>query len=123
MFRRFPFLRFVVASLLWVAGPAWADDTLWLAKDADSTRFLGESVPGPKFSAGTRVTVLLREGEQARVFVGDRYGWVPSAALTDQAPKSEGGMPSGAQEIKLTPDGSGNLIPMVPPPALPKPKP
>jgi hypothetical protein len=73
----------------------------WLVSESGSTRFPGESEPGPTFAAGEMVEVVLVEGDRTRVRKGDRYGWVPNAALTIEAPATApaaggsllGGMP------------------------------
>lgn len=87
-------------------------DTAWIASDVGSKRFFGEAVSGPELTAGTRVTVLVREGDQVRVAAGDRFGWVPATAITTTAPSAEAA--PGMPEIKLVPAGSDKPAPPKP---------
>lgn len=67
---------------------AFAEESAWVQADTDARRFLGENTPGPRFTAGSKVTVLKRDGESVRIFAGDRFGWVPAAALSATDPKA-----------------------------------
>lgn len=58
----------------------------WVVAETPSKRFPGEAIPGPTFTANEQVDVILVDGGAARVRDGDKYGWVPVASLTDQAP-------------------------------------
>lgn len=67
----------------------------WMVAQTASVRFFGEAVPGPTFEAGEEVEVLVEDGGQVRVRAADRYGWVPKASLTDQAPAEPTTAPAG----------------------------
>lgn len=104
--------------VLWAGfvSSAFAADTEsgWLASDAESKRFFGEAVAGPTFTAGTKVTVLVHDGETVRIFAGDRFGWVPASAITSTPPKgAEAGTP-GMPDIKLVPAGAEKPAPPKP---------
>jgi hypothetical protein len=94
------------------AAPPAAPAERWLSAEVVSERFPGEATPGPKFSAGEEVTVLVEDGAKTRVFAGDRYGWVPSASLTATAP-AEPAAPPGASGLL------GGLPPLIQPPPKP----
>ncbi len=105
-------MRAVLALLtILVSMPSFAiepgDDAL-VSADAETTRFLvpDDPTPGPSFDADSRVKVLVIEGDKARVFAGDKYGWLSVSMLADapppQAPSFGGGLFNGGQ-IQLTP--------------------
>ncbi len=58
----------------------------YLVADTASARFPDAAVPGPTFTAGAPVVVLIEQGDRSRVMKGDQLGWVPTASLTDTAP-------------------------------------
>lgn len=99
-------MRWLVLWFSFVSSAFAADtETAWLTADAESKRFFGESVSGPKFDAGTKVTVLVRDGETVRIFVGDRFGWVPATSITTTAPKGAESAVPAIPDIKLVPAG------------------
>lgn len=79
-------------------------DTRVVTADTPSLRFDGEELPGPTFTAGEQVQVVLVDGERARVYKDDRYGWVPVSALAPVAPAG------------LPPSNLLQLPPLLPPP-------
>lgn len=84
-------------------------DTRWVVADTPSQRFPGEEVPGPVFTAGTEVQVIVTEGDRVRVFHDDKYGWVPATALASVPP---------IPEVPATP-GLLGMPPQQPAPASP----
>lgn len=78
-------MRAVVLFVVgFASGGAFAQDVgdrAEVVADAPSVRFLGETTPGPELRAGTTVLVVDVQGEQVRVAVGERFGWVPRAAV------------------------------------------
>ncbi len=98
-------MKWLVCVLLFVAGPALADEpeSAWVRGEAASKRFLGETTVGPTFDDGARVVVLMREGGQVRVQLGNRFGWVPESALTSEAPAGAATPPAGMPPMFLPP--------------------
>lgn len=85
-----------------VALPALAQDvgqSGFMVRDVESVRFAGERTPGPKFEASKRVMVVDRTGDQVRVAMGDRFGWVPADAVQSQPP----GIPAETPTVELKP--------------------
>lgn len=70
-------------SIAPVAGPA---TSRWTVAETPSLRFSDGATPGPVFPAGSLVVVLVSEGSRSRVQKGDAVGWVPTSALSEQAP-------------------------------------
>lgn len=110
-------MRKWLALLFLLPQPAMAADpeSAWFVSDTASKRFPDAEVAGPSFTSGTRVVVLLRDGERVRVSVGDRYGWVPSASLVDKAPPGANVAPPsgvpGLPDLKSIPLEGLNLQP------------
>lgn len=77
----------------------------WLVAETPSKRFPGEQVAGPTFTSGEKVEVILEENGLARVFSGDKYGWVPVASLTTKAPAAAAplAMPAGGGLLGAVP--------------------
>jgi hypothetical protein len=87
-------MRLLLLAWSLFAAPAFADDEIVYAKGTvQSDRFPDADVDGPEFNDGTRLTVLVREGERLRVQAGMRFGWIKAADTTKTAP---GGDPGGA---------------------------
>ena len=76
----------LVFSLLYAAS-AFAAETLVTTEDVQSVRFVGETIEGPFFTSGAKVTVLAKEGDWVRVRKGDDYGWVERSRLAENAPQ------------------------------------
>lgn len=76
----------------------------WMTVDAASTRFPGEKLVGQTFTAGTQVTVVVKDGDLLRVSNGDKFGWVPAASVTATAP--EGAVPQAPIQVNLGPAGA-----------------
>lgn len=55
-------------------------------KEIASIRFLGEDTKGPVFQAGERLELITEKDGWVRVRQGERYGWVPADALSDEPP-------------------------------------
>lgn len=72
------------------APPAATDElvtpTWWLAREVPLARWAGQAPVVATLPAGTEVTLILRDGDQARVRHGLDFGWVPSDALADAPP-------------------------------------
>lgn len=88
-------MRWMIAALgLGWGALAWAQDaagltrgdTVWVVEEIRSERFADAAVTGPVFRPGEPVTVLFVEAARLRVRKGDRYGWVPSTAVTSEDP-------------------------------------
>jgi hypothetical protein len=60
---------------------------VWTTGEASSQRFPDADVAGPVFAAGTRLEVLVREGDRVRVRAGEDYGWVSASLVTAVAPE------------------------------------
>lgn len=78
----------------------------WVTADTATTRFWGDaSVAGPELKAGDPVQLIVIEGDRARVVKGDRYGWLPAALLTTEAPAAAAptGLPGGLGGAPLLP--------------------
>ncbi len=75
---------------------AFAEDPVYTQSETPSLRFSDAAVAGPTFPPGTRVDVLVREGAVLRVVQGDKFGWVPVAAVavTPPMPDLEGLTPA-----------------------------
>jgi len=86
--------RLITLVLLGLAAPAFAQEPAWVTEQVESTRFADAEHPGPPLDEGDRVEVVLRDGDRVRVRKGTRFGWVPAAVLTDQAPATEEPPPS-----------------------------
>ena len=104
------------------AAPSGPTGTRYLLTDAPSTRFYGEDVAGPAFNAGDKVELLVTENGKARIYAGERYGWVDPAVLTAAAPAA------ATPNLDLVPGGNNPLLGGLPPllktppaPALPTP--
>lgn len=67
---------------------ALAQDAVWATEDIESTRFFDAEVAGPEIAKGTRLTVVMRDGERVRVRVGTSFGWVAASSVSDEAPAS-----------------------------------
>jgi len=61
-------------------------ESRWVLSAMSSDRFADTAGGGPDLAAGDRVELLVEENGRARIKVGERYGWVPSAALSASAP-------------------------------------
>lgn len=74
---------------------ALAEDPVYTQAETPSLRFSDAAVPGPTFPPATRLEVLVRDGDVVRVVQGDKFGWVPAAAVapTMPAPDLEGFAP------------------------------
>lgn len=74
---------------------AFADDQIVYAKGTvASKRFPDAEVTGPEFTDGTRLVVLVREGDRVRVQAGMRFGWISAADTTTVAPGGGDAPPS-----------------------------
>ncbi|MCK6504765.1 hypothetical protein L6R53_15395 [Myxococcota bacterium] len=60
--------------------------TWWLSREAPLARWAGQAPVVATLPAGTEVTLVLRDGDQARVRHGLDFGWVPADALSDAPP-------------------------------------
>ncbi len=63
----------------------------WVTQEVEARRFPASAAtqaPGPSLRIGDEVELIVVEGTLARVKKGDRYGWVPASALTEEAPAS-----------------------------------
>ena len=72
-----------------VASSAYAADVVWMTEDVQAKRFLGEEVVGPFFESGTRLDVLITEGDWVRVRKGADFGWVELKSVTEEEPVAE----------------------------------
>ena len=61
-------------------------ESRWVLTASPSDRFPDTAGGGPDLAAGDRVELIVEENGRARFKLGDRYGWVPSATLTSEAP-------------------------------------
>jgi hypothetical protein len=68
------------------ANSAFAAEIAWMTEGVQAKRFLGEEVVGPFFEAGTRLDVLVEEGEWIRVRKGEDFGWVELKSITKEEP-------------------------------------
>jgi len=98
-------VKWVLSLLLFIAAPAFSDESesAWVRGEVVSKRFFGEVTTGPKFDDGARVVVLTRDGGLVRVQLGNRFGWVPEAALTSTAPEGAATPPAGMPPMLLPP--------------------
>jgi hypothetical protein len=130
--------RLILLVVLLVPGLAWAaDEVVWTLTEATSTRFADRDVAGPVFKAGTKLVVLVHDGDRLRVRDGDDFGWVKEASTTTMPPPEESTfdpaalrerlkamgldpnkLPSG---VPVAPGGAapGGGMPMVPSPVPP----
>lgn len=60
--------------------------TWWLAREVPLARWAGQAPVVATLPAGSEVTLLLRDGDQARVRHGLDFGWVPADALSEAPP-------------------------------------
>jgi hypothetical protein len=94
-------LSWTTAMTLWMVGSVASalepGEVRWTLERVETARFIGEPTPGPAFEAESRVTVLMVEGDTARVSVGNRYGWLRTDQLTDVEParSTPPGLPAG----------------------------
>lgn len=97
-------LLLVLLSTASVARAQDAGQTGWFVADTQATRFPGEKLAGQTFTAGSQVTVVVKDGALVRVTTGDRFGWVPASALTAVAP--EGTATSAPLVVDMVPEGT-----------------
>ncbi len=80
----------MIWTVLMASGLALADEA-WAARDVALLRWPPAVMEGaPKtaeVSAGARLEIVLDDGEQVRVLLGDDFGWVPADALSREAPE------------------------------------
>ncbi|MEQ1565234.1 MAG: hypothetical protein ABMA64_06320 [Myxococcota bacterium] len=89
---------------LGAAGPS----ARFVAAEVVSERFPGETAPGPTFTAGEQVEVLIEENGKVRIRSGEKYGWVAVAALGAAPPATA-----------VDPNLLGGLQPLLPPGTAP----
>lgn len=97
-------LVFVLMTCASVARAQDAGQTGWMTADAVSARFPGEKLVGQTFTAGTQITVVVRQGDLVRVSNGEKFGWVPSTSVTATPP--EGAEPQAPIQVNLSPAGA-----------------
>lgn len=105
-----------------LSAPPAADTQRWLVADTPSVRFVGEAIPGPTFTAGEQVAVLVEAEGKVRVFARDKFGWVAPSALTTVGPPPPslpGGMPTGLGGSPLLGGLQAPSLPVMPTPKLP----
>ena len=61
-------------------------DSRWVLTATSSDRFIDAPGGGPDLVAGDRVELIVEENGRARIKSSERYGWVPAAALSTEAP-------------------------------------
>ncbi len=66
--------------------PAVSAETRWVLAATTSDRFPDTPGGGPDLAAGDRVQLIVEENGRARVKLGERYGWVSTAALSTDPP-------------------------------------
>ena len=86
-------MRALCLTVLLLASPAFAfdvGDTVYAKASTPSTRFADAEAEGPTFDKEARLTVLVAEGDRLRVMApGGTFGWIASAAVTDEGPKKQ----------------------------------
>jgi len=79
----------LLALLPTLLTPAHADDA-WATREVELIRWPAavlEAAPvTAKAAEGDKLVVVLEDGDQVRVQLGDVFGWVPADALTDENP-------------------------------------
>ena len=68
-----------------LASSALAEDA-WTTSAVDGARWLDSEAVSVSIEEGTKVTVIYREGDQARVLHGLDFGWVPANTLASSDP-------------------------------------
>lgn len=74
--------RWVFAVLALTLGAEAVAEDAYVAAETPSLRFFDADIAGPTFASNTKVEVILRDGDRARVREGDSYGWIAAAALS-----------------------------------------
>ena len=111
--------RLLIAVGLLLSSVAWGQDSAWLVEDTTARRFLDDTVSNIELKKDDQVVVITTEGPLTRVRKGlDVYAWVPSAALTAEAP-----VPAALPELNLlkpggfgAKPGGGLTLPKLPAP-------
>ncbi len=80
----------MIWTVLMASGLALADDA-WAARDVALLRWPPAVMEGApqtaEVSAGARLEIVLDDGDQVRVRVGEDFGWIPADALSREAPE------------------------------------
>lgn len=103
--------RFVAVVLVFASSTALAQEAgakVWVSEEVVSQRFFDEDVSGPEFKKDARVTLVMIDGDRARVFQGNRFGWIASANITTLNPNPPPVPPLGGG---LTPPARFELPP------------
>jgi hypothetical protein len=99
---------FAFVSLAFALEPAAA----WTTREVPLHRWVDADLTIATVDPGSRVEVLTTDGQQTRIRRGIDFGWIPSDALTQEAP---------AGAIDLGGFGFGSNITVMP--SVPKPAP
>lgn len=75
-----------VAPVAGLVPSAEITPTWWLAREVPLARWANQAPVVSTLPAGTEVTLVLRDGELARVRHGLDFGWVPADALSEAPP-------------------------------------
>jgi SH3-like domain-containing protein len=65
---------------------AFAADEMFMVENVQAKRFINEDIEGPFLSSGTRVNVVIKEGDWVRVRNGESFGWVRATNLSETEP-------------------------------------
>jgi hypothetical protein len=95
-------ILFVLVSLARAAEPVAA----WTTREVPLHRWNDGAVVVATLDPGARVEVLLADGAHTRVRRGIDFGWVPSDALTKEAPADAAPTFTLGPGMTLTPSGT-----------------